>query len=147
MDPKTRQGGLDNLVHHELEAKLPSSPWAREELTLHALREASRLEPLIALISVVGVRLLQLKTVSRQTPQQPARDRIPSEWLSALKAIRPRVNTTTLTVYQFFRELAKLGGFLARKHDGEPGWQTVWKGFRKLQNILLGINIANKKCG
>ena len=113
----------------------------------HALREASRLEPLIALISVVGVRLLQLKTVSRQTPQQPARDRIPSEWLSALKAIRPRVNTTTLTVYQFFRELAKLGGFLARKHDGEPGWQTVWKGFRKLQNILLGINIANKKCG
>jgi hypothetical protein len=33
-------GTLDNLVHHELEAKLPSSPWAREELTLHALREA-----------------------------------------------------------------------------------------------------------
>jgi hypothetical protein len=24
---------------------------------------------------------------------------------------------------------ARLGGFLARKSDGEPGWQTIWKGW------------------
>ncbi len=29
-----------------------------------------------------------------------------------------------MTVYEFFRELATLGGFLGRKHDGELGWQT-----------------------
>ena len=34
----------------------------------HALRTAARLEPLIALISVVGVRLLQLKTISKHAP-------------------------------------------------------------------------------
>jgi hypothetical protein len=41
---------------------------------------------------------------------------------------------TTLTVdpqtpaYEFWREVAKLGGFLARRRDGEPGWQTLWRG-------------------
>jgi hypothetical protein len=38
--------------------------------------------------------------------------------------MRPKVKLTEMTVYAFFRELAKLGGFLGRKHDGEPGWQT-----------------------
>jgi hypothetical protein len=113
----------------------------------HALREASRLEPLMALTSVIGVRLLQLKTITRHNPDQPAKHRVPNSWLEALKALRPRLKNTTLTVYEFFRELAKLGGFLGRKHDGEPGWQTIWRGYQKLQGILLGMKIANKKCG
>jgi len=113
----------------------------------HALREAGRLEPLIALISVVGSRLLQLKTISRQAPGQQDRHRVPGEWLSALQALRPRLKTTSLTVYEFFRELARLGGFLASKHDGEPGWQTTWKGLPKLQHIILGMKLATKKCG
>ena len=33
-------GAADTLWHHELTARLPSSPTAREELALHALREA-----------------------------------------------------------------------------------------------------------
>jgi uncharacterized protein len=33
-------GATDNLIHHELEAALPSRPGARLELTLHASREA-----------------------------------------------------------------------------------------------------------
>ena len=33
-------GALDNLIHHELQARLPSRVSARWELTLHALREA-----------------------------------------------------------------------------------------------------------
>jgi uncharacterized protein len=33
-------GGVDNLIHHELEAALPQRPGARLELQLHAAREA-----------------------------------------------------------------------------------------------------------
>ena len=47
-----------------------------------------------------------------------------------------------MSVYEFFRELAKLGGFPGRKHDGEPGWQTVWRGYRKLQSLPDGIRLA-----
>ena len=44
-----------------------------------------------------------------------------------------------LTVYDFFRELAKPGGFLGRKHDGEPGWQSIWAGYKKLHGRIDGI--------
>ena len=40
------------------------------------------------------------------------------------------------TVYDFFRELAKMGGFLERKHEGEPGWQTVWQDSKKCNPYL-----------
>ena len=29
--------------------------------------------------------------------------------------------------------MAKLGGFLGRKSDGEPGVKTLWRGYRQLQ--------------
>jgi hypothetical protein len=111
----------------------------------HALREAKRLEPLLAMTSVIGVRLLQLKTIARAEPETKAKHRIPFDWLQVLQALKPRISLETLTVYQFFRELAKLGGFLARKHDGEPGWQTIWRGYQKMHAVLLGMELERKR--
>ncbi|MDA0835844.1 MAG: IS4 family transposase [Planctomycetota bacterium] len=116
----------------------------------HALRTTQRLEPLLALTSVIGVRLLQLKTIARTEPETKAKHRIPFDWLQVLKALKPRIDLASLTVYQFFRELAKLGGFLARKHDGEPGWQTIWRGHQKIHAVLFGMELErkrNKNCG
>lgn len=110
----------------------------------HALRTKDRLEALTGLITVVGARLLQLKTISKSEPEVKAQNRVPSMWLKALKALKPKLHTSTLTVYEFFRQVAKLGGFLGRKHDGEPGWQTVWRGFKKLQLIAQGMQLATK---
>ncbi len=31
--------------------------------------------------------------------------------------------------------VAQLGGFLARKCDGEPGPKTLWRGLQRLQDI------------
>jgi len=110
----------------------------------HALRTADRLEALIGLISVIGVRLLQMKTFAKQEPDAKAHNRIPSMWIIALKKLKPRLQTTDLTVYQFFREMAKLGGFLGRKSDGEPGWQTIWRGYQKLQQIIQAMELVSK---
>jgi len=49
-----------------------------------------------------------------------------------------------MTVYEFFRQLAMLGGFLGRKHDGEPGWQTIWRGYQKLHQTMIGIQLAQR---
>src|SRR3712207_8372304 len=38
----------------------------------------------------------------------------------------------------FLRGVARLGGFLARKSDGDPGWQTIWKGW-----VVLKIGRAS----
>ena len=108
----------------------------------HALRTADRLEALIGLISVIGTRLFQLKLVGRSQKEAKARTHVPSTWLKVLKLVRPKVKLTGMTVYEFFREIAKMGGFLGRKGDGEPGWQTVWRGYQKLQTLLDGIRLA-----
>ncbi|MGB8691506.1 MAG: IS4 family transposase, partial [Microcoleus sp.] len=31
--------------------------------------------------------------------------------------------------------IAKLGGFLGRKGDGEPGVKTLWRGWQRLHDI------------
>ncbi len=108
----------------------------------HALRTADRLEPLIALISVIGIRLIQLKLLGRSQKEAKAATHVPSSWLKCLKLARPKLHITGMTVYAFFRELAKLGGFLGRKGDGEPGWQTVWHGYKKLQSLLDGMRLV-----
>ena len=33
------------------------------------------------------------------------------------------------------REIAKLGGFLGRKGDGEPGLAVIWRGLTRLHDI------------
>ena len=49
-----------------------------------------------------------------------------------------------LTVGQFFREVAILGGFLGRKGDGEPGWITIWRGWEKLNNLVRAASMLSK---
>jgi hypothetical protein len=110
----------------------------------HALRTADRLEPLIGLISVIGVRLFQLQTYAKVKPQTKASRRVPLTWLKALKLLCPKISITGLGIGPFFRELAKLGGFLGRKHDGEPGWQTIWRGFEKLQTTIKILQASGR---
>lgn len=38
--------------------------------------------------------------------------------------------------------IAKLGGFLGRKKDGDPGPITLWRGWRRLFDLVDGWNLA-----
>ncbi|HAT7800149.1 TPA: IS4 family transposase, partial [Legionella pneumophila] len=38
--------------------------------------------------------------------------------------------------------IAQLGGFLARKNDGEPGPITLWRGWKRLVDLAEGWNLA-----
>ena len=62
-----------------------------------------------------------------------------------LLAVRKRLKNTTaatMTIRELNRELAKLGGFMGRKSDGEPGWITIWRGWQKLNTLVRGAEIA-----
>ena len=109
-------------------------------------RTAQRLEAVIGLTAVLSVRLLPLKHAARTEPDRPAHDIVPARWVDGLRRVlrRPRpVNT----VREFFRALASLGGFLGRKGDGEPGWQTLWRGLDTLLQCLRGMDARLRKCG
>jgi len=54
------------------------------------------------------------------------------------------------TNFGFWRGMARLGGFLGRKSDVEPGWQSLWRGWQELQLLLQGVELAQalqEKCG
>lgn len=109
-------------------------------------RSGDRLAPVIGLLSVVAVRLLQLKMVARKDPERPAAGVVPTDWLFALPRVMRRPKPV-VTVRDFFRGLASLGGFLGRKCDGEPGWQTVWSGLETLLQCLRGAQALGKRSG
>lgn len=108
---------------------------------------AQRLEAVTGVLSVVAVRLLQLKAIARDEPQRPAKQVVPIRWIQMLQSLRKRPPKAPWTVRDFYRELAKLGGFLGRKSDGEPGWMTLWRGFEKLHLCLRGADAYAQKCG
>jgi len=105
---------------------------------------SKRLEALTGLLSVVAVRLLQLKGIARTQPERPAAQVVPDIWLKALRRLRRLPEACTIRA--FYRNLAGLGGFLGRKHDGEPGWITLWRGFSQLA-LAVRVLESYKKCG
>ena len=114
-------------------------------VTHRQLKSSGRLEAMVGLMSVVALRLLQLKSLARTSPDIPAQRVVPSVWLQMLKAVSPKINRVhDITVRQFYREVAKLGGFLARKGDGEPGWITTWRGWEKLNTLVTAAMLAKQ---
>jgi hypothetical protein len=114
------------------------------------LERACRLEVLIAVLSVVALRLLSTKLPARSRPDgAEAAGSFGPEMLEMLekKFGAPQDGWTNRNVRV---GIARLGGFLGRKHDGRPGWQTIWRGWQRLMWMCEGLAILNetqKRCG
>lgn len=108
------------------------------------LQEADRLKGCIGMLAVVAVRLLQLKLLAKAQPDLPAMKCAPRQHVEILAAYR-QCSPQGWTVYEFWREVAKLGGFLGRKSDGEPGWQTLWRGWQQLDLMTLGAQLVTRQ--
>ncbi len=106
------------------------------------LKTAGRLAPLVALLSVQAVRLIQLKAVARAEPNRLTAEVVPSKYVQLLERSRKLAPGALGRVGEFFRTLAKLGGFLGRKGDGEPGWLTIWRGWEKLYGMVRGAELV-----
>jgi hypothetical protein len=111
---------------------------------------AERLQPAIALVSVVALTLLQLRDWARQDEHQhkPAAAWVPAWWVRLLAQWRYGQGRTDLTVREFVLALGRLGGHQNRPSDGLPGWQTLWRGWMQLQTMLQGVRLLNSDiCG
>jgi hypothetical protein len=99
-----------------------------------------RLEPAIALVSVVALTLLQLRDYSRHpaAATRLARDCIPLAWIRLLSKWRHKEVREDWTVHEFYFALARMGGHQNRKHDHPPGWIVLWRGWTDLQAMLTG---------
>ena len=107
------------------------------------LERGGRLEPLIAVLAVVAVRLLNTKMLARSRPEgSEAKESFGPEALAILEKRFgcPKGGWSNRNVLV---ATARLGGFLARKHDGMPGWQTIWRGWQRLIWMCEGLETLN----
>lgn len=105
-------------------------------------RQLETVEQLIRCLMVdvvVAWRILLLTKLGREVPELPCTVVFDEyEW----KALYYFVNKTSRlpakepTLQEAIRMVAKLGGFLGRKCDGEPGSITIWRGLIRLNDIV-----------
>jgi Transposase DNA-binding/Transposase Tn5 dimerisation domain len=113
------------------------------------LRSTQGLRALLGFLAIVAVRLLQLRTVARTAPDTPATQVVEPEFVETVVRLRGG-SADRMTADQFWRTVAGLGGFLGRKGDGDPGWQTLWRGWQRLQDLcwsLHQLSVPGKECG
>lgn len=102
------------------------------------LESGKGLEKLLGILAIIAILLLQLRNTARENPDSPASEVVDEH---ALVIISQRFNLPLdMNIGVFWRSVAKLGGFLGRKSDGQPGWQTLWKGWMRLLDMLWGLN-------
>lgn len=106
-----------------------------------------RLEPMIALLSVVAAALLQLRQLARDPDARrtPAAEVVPKLYVRVLSAEREGKPRDDLSVQEFCTMLGGLGGHQARKGDGFPGWLTLWRGWSDLVLMVKGVEALRGK--
>jgi len=110
----------------------------------------ARLEPAIALLSVVAITLINLRDASRRPDAKTRRatQLLATDYVAVLSIWRYRRKRIDLSIHEFFLALARLGGHQNRKSDHQPGWLVLWRGWTKLQAMLDGYAAANQmRCG
>jgi hypothetical protein len=104
------------------------------------LDDSLDLQNLLGFVAPIAVRLLQLRQDARQAPDALATT-IVDPFMVEVLARRQKVDAQTMTVLEFWRLVARLGGFQGRKRDGHPGWQAVWDGWRYLSDLTEGARL------
>jgi hypothetical protein len=105
------------------------------------LKTCDRLEPCLGLYAILTWRLLYLSRLSRVCLDAPASLVFSDDELKAISllALNPRKGPPLIkTIAQAVLAIAIIGGFLNRKSDGNPGVETFWKGFAKI-NIAVAV--------
>lgn len=99
-----------------------------------------RLDPAIALYSVIGAWLLAWRDLSRDEDQCRTRasEVVPMLWVIILSTWRHQEPRPEWTIGEFLFALARLGGHQNRRHDHPPGWLVLWRGWRELQAMIAG---------
>lgn len=102
------------------------------------LQTKDRLIPYITLCSIIAWRLFWMTKINRQEPDSPCTIILGEhEW----KALYVRIHSNKKlpeklpTVREVIRWIGRLGGFLGRKGDKEPGITAIWRGWRELETI------------
>ena len=107
------------------------------------LATVQRLERALALFMVVAWRIAHLMRLGRTCPDVEAELLFEAaEWRAAFILNKKPLPKTPPRLNEVIRLVAKLGGFLGRKGDGEPGVKTIWLGLQRVMDFAAGLRYA-----
>lgn len=112
------------------------------------LGHADRIEACLGIDLVVAWRIFHLAKRGRETPQVPCTVYFEEiEWKALVGFIHKSAVSPPEppTLREAVRLVAKLGGFLGRNGDGEPGAQTLWLGLQRLDDIRAAWEIFSTR--
>jgi hypothetical protein len=106
------------------------------------LETGSRLCAAVAVMSVVTLRLLDLRERARVRPEAPAEE----SGLDALERelLSRHLNRRLVTVRDVVLAVGRLGGHMNRKQDGLPGWLTLHRGMKVLRQMAAGVRLMSQ---
>lgn len=97
------------------------------------------LQRLLGFAAPIAVRLLHLRQIVRIAPDSPAQTVIEPQRIKLLAAHYNR--PPQMTVAEFWKLVARLGGHQGRKSDGMPGWRTLWRGWLRLDQWFYAMQL------
>lgn len=110
-------------------------------------QSVDNLERIMAITAHVAVRLLTLRALSRLDPERPCTVAFSeTQWRCLFARMEPGRSAPKRppTVAWAFAALAKLAGWRDTKRTGRVGWQTLWRGWIKLDSLVEGWNLAQE---
>ena len=119
-------------------------------LEARQLESAEQLRRCLAIYSVIAWRILYATMLSRAMPEAPCTALLePEEWQALYCAIHVTATppATPPPLRQAVHWIGRLGGFLARRGDGEPGVTVLWRGFQHLTALTLMYRIMRPPPG
>jgi hypothetical protein len=109
------------------------------------LGDAQRLIRYVTVMSIIAWRLFMLTLIARTHPAAPCTTLLTeNEW----KVLYCKIKKTTSlppktpSLREAVLWIARLGGFLARKTDGQPGTIPLWRGWKRLTDLTQGWLLA-----
>jgi hypothetical protein len=102
-----------------------------------------RLVNALAVYLIVAWRIHTITMLSRAYPEVSCEVVFePREW-QALYTMhyRSRPPAQPPPLRDTVRALARLGGFLARTGDGEPGIKSIWQGYQRLHDFIYAVEM------
>ena len=94
---------------------------------------------------ITSWRVARLMRLGRTCPELDAElmfDR--DEWQAAYILNKKKPPATAPRPNDVIRLIAKLGGFLARKGDREPGVKTIWIGLQRVMDFAIGVKFLRE---
>lgn len=127
------------------------------EIFFHALKNGCTVEKMqldtiekiqnaLAMYMVVAWRIMYLMRMGRTCPDLPADLVFEPDEIRVAYLLREKEppKDRRPTINEVLRLVAQIGGFLARKGDGEPGVQTIWRGIQELRVAVTTVRVLRK---